>query len=200
VSEHRLGRGKRIEGLALAKPVNSSFAARRGLHGQSCLLNPAPHSRLCCCRVGEPPLAFFLTPLVMPSVCFLRCSPCITLLPPLHCSTGGAGERVRCDAMEEAQSSMSRGEGIGGLGERGRLKSPQRAHARVPDAGRTGRGGRCAFSRLRELSLRSPESLSSLPSLQRGGGRVCACKGPFTRGWSAHPFGLQPGEPRPPLR
>ena len=110
---------------------------------------------------------FFLTPLVMPSVCFLRCSPCITLVPPLHCSTGGAGERVRCDAMQKAQSSMSRGEGIDGLGERGRLKSPQRAHARVPDAGRTGRGGRCAFSRWREPSLRSPESLSSLPSLQR---------------------------------
>jgi hypothetical protein len=34
VSEHKLGRGKRIEGLALAKPVNSSFPARRGLHGQ----------------------------------------------------------------------------------------------------------------------------------------------------------------------
>ena len=39
-----------------------------------------------CCRLGGPPFASFLTSLMTSSLCFLRCTLCIMLLPLLRCN------------------------------------------------------------------------------------------------------------------
>ena len=61
-----------------------------------------------------------------------------------------------CDALEKAQCSISRGGGVGGLGEGEALSSWQSAHGRAPDAELMGRGGRYIFNHRCELSLRGP--------------------------------------------